>query len=407
MLNEVTEELYGIKLKGKGSDKPLRRFFQDCVIEADLLGDSRVAYTEKAKKISIGVENANLLKKHLPKGESLDIVTNFQEFKERSKIVNTYTKPLLLERRRGIVTRKGNTGMVYPSWYPIPSYFERGGSSDAKVGGQTQGRFSCKQPARQTEPHSIRDCSTSRWEGGKLAEWDFNQDHIRMAALLSGDPLLMDIYLNPTGRSVHTETAISIFPDADPSDPGWKKTDKYQVGKDLNFLVLFKGGPGGFQSLVLKESGIEISLEFCAHAIKTWYQLHPVYKEWQDSLIDLAARQGYLVLPTGWSRTFGLGPSGVANYTGEICNFMHQTPCAQLTQSAHYQIMKEFRDLHLKTLICLQIYDANFADIYPGEEEVVDEIMVRNMENTYVHKIFCDWVGRYIPWVVKKKEYKK
>jgi len=122
--------------------------------------------------------------------------------------------------------------------------------------------------------------------------------------------------------------------------------------------------------------------------------------------MDLAAKQGYLVLPTGWSRTFGLGPSGIANYTGEICNFMHQTPCAQLTQSAHYQIIQEFRDLHLKTLICLQIYDALFADIYPGEEEIVDEIIIRNMENTYVHKIFCDWVGRYVPWCVEKKEYK-
>jgi hypothetical protein len=404
-LLKVTEGRYGIKLAGKGSDKPLREFFLTCIHDARLLGDSRVIYTDKTKNISIGVENANLLKKHLPAGDNLKIISNFQQYKERSKIVNTYTRPLLEKPRRGIVRRLGNVGMVYPSWYPIPSYFERGASSDDAVGGQTQGRFSCKKPARQTEPHSIRDCSTSRWEDGKLAEYDYNQDHIRMAALLSGDPLLMDIYLNPTGRSVHTETAVSIFPDADPTDPGWKKTDMYQVGKDLNFLVLFKGGPGGFQSLVLKESGIEISLEFCAHAIKTWYETHPVYKEWQDNLIDLAAKQGCLVLPTGWSRTFGLGPSGVANYTGEICNFMHQTPCAQLTQSAHYQIMLEFRDLHLKTLICLQIYDALFADIYPGEEEVVDEIVIRNMEHNYVLDLFYKWTGREIPWTVEKKEY--
>ena len=404
-IKQITEVTHGIKLAGTGSDKPLRRFFLECITEADLLSDSRVTYTKKTKNISIGVENANLLKKHLPPGRHLDIITNFQIFKERSKIVNTYTRPLLENPRRGIVIRKKSVGMVYPSWYPIPSYFERGGSSDEKVGGQTQGRFSCKKPARQTEPHSIRDCSTSRWDGGSLAEWDFNQDHIRMAALLSGDPLLMDIYLNPTGRSVHTETAVSIFPDADPTDPGWKKTDMYQVGKDLNFLVLFKGGPGGFQSLVLKESGIEIDIEFCDYAIKTWYKTHPVYGAWQDSLMDLAAKQGYLVLPTGWSRTFGLGPSGIANYTGEICNFMHQCPCSQLLQAAHFQIMKEFRDLHLKTLICLQIYDALFADIYPGEEEVVNEIMVRNMEHNYVLDIFYKWTGRYVPWIVEKKEY--
>ena len=52
------------------------------------------------------------------------------------------------------------------------------------------------------------------------------------------------------------------------------------------------------------------------------------------------------------------------------------------------------------------IYDALFADIYPGEEEIVDEIIIRNMQNTHVHKIFCDWVGRHIPWIVEKKEYK-
>ena len=400
-----TEKYYGIKLAGKGSDKPLRSFFLECVELTDLAGDSRVKYTEKTKNISIGVENANLLKKHLPMGEHLQIISNFQEFKEGSKIVNTYTKPLLEKPRKGIVTRRGNIGMVYPSWYPIPSYFDRGGASDDAVGGQTQGRFSCKKPARQTEPHSIRDCSTSRWEGGKLAEYDYNQDHLRMAALLSGDPPLMEVY-SKEGESVHLKTAAVIFPNIFCADFKEKYPKEYTATKSLNFLVIFKGGPGALQSLVLRDTGVELDLPFCERAIRVWYEQHPVYKKWQDSIIDLAAKQGYLVLPTGWSRTFGLGPSGVVNYTNEICNFMHQTPCAQLLQAAHYQIILEFRDLHLKTLICLQIYDALFADIYPGEEEVVDEIIIRNMERNTVLDIFYKWTGRYVPWTVEKKEYK-
>ena len=400
-----TEREYGIKLAGKGSDKPLRSFFLECVELTDLAGDSRVTYTEKTKNISIGVENANLLKKHLPMGEHLQIVSNFQEYKERSKIVNTYTKPLLFKPRSGIVTRSKGHGMVYPSWYPIPSYFERGGSSDAKVGGQTQGRFSCKQPARQTEPPSIRDCSTSRWDGGNLVEYDYNQDHLRMAALLSGDPPLMEVY-SKEGESVHLKTAAVIFPDIFCPDFKEKYPKEYTATKSLNFLVIFKGGAEALQSLVLRDTGVELDISFCVKAIRMWYDKHPVYKKWQDSIIDLAAKQGYLVLPTGWSRTFGLGPSGVANYTNEICNFMHQTPCAQLLQAAHYQIIHEFRDLHLKTLICLQIYDALFADIYPGEEEVVDEIIIRNMERNTVLDIFYKWTGRYVPWTVEKKRYK-
>jgi uracil-DNA glycosylase family 4 len=400
----VVEEEHGIKLAGKGSDKPLRQFFLDCIMEAELIGDTRVVYTDKTKDISIGVENANLLKKHLPGGIHLDVITKFQEFKERGKIVSTYTKPLLEKPRAGIVTRRGNIGMVYPSWYPIPSYFERGGGADDKVGGQTQGRFSCKKPARQTEPQSIRDCSTSRWRGGKLVEYDYNQDHLRMAALLSGDPALMEVYLKE-GESIHLKTAAAIFPDIFCPDFKKKYPKEYTATKSLNFLVIFKGGATALQSLVLGDTGVELDLGFCDNAIKVWYEKHPVYKEWQDSIIDLAAKQGYLVLPTGWSRTFGLGPSGVANYISEICNFMHQCPCSQLLQAAHFQIMKEFRDLHLKTLICLQIYDALFVDIYPGEKEVVDEIIIRNMKQNPVLDLFYKWTGRYVPWTVECKEY--
>ena len=402
-LLEITEVGHELKLAGKGSDKPLREFMLECLGEADLLGDPRVEWTPKMGGVSIGVENVNLLKKNLPEGEHLTIISYFQEYKERSKIVSTYTRPLLEKPRQGIVTRSGNIGMVYPSWYPIPSYFERG-KNEADIKGQMQGRFSCSKPARLTEPRSIRDCSISRWKGGTLAEYDVSQDHLRMAAILSGDPLLMDAYLNPT-ESIHTRTAVSLFPDADPIDPNWKKTDKYQVGKDLNFLVLFKGGPGGFQSLVLKESGIEIPIDFCDFAIKTWYRDHPVYKEWQDSMIDLAAKQGYLVLPTGWSRTFALGPQGIANYTNEVCNFLHQGPCAQITQSAQYQILCNLRRYHLKTVVPLQIYDSVFTDQYPGEEKDVDEIVGEAMTHPPLLKVFEDWTGRSVPWIWEKKTY--
>jgi len=403
-LKFISEHKYEMKLCGKFSDRPLRDFFVECVKEADLLSDSRVEYTAKTKRISIGVENANLLKKYLPPGRSLDIVSKFQQYKERSKIVNTYTKPLLTVPRKGIVTRMGNRGMVYPSWYPIPSYFERGGSSDDKVGGQTQGRFSCKKPARQTEPYSIRDCSCSRWVGGKLAEYDVNQDHLRMAALLSGDPVLMEAYKVP-GQSIHTRTALTIFPNADPTSPGWKKTDRYKLGKTLNFLVIFKGGPAAFQSTALSDAGVEVNIDFCDQAIKTWYNKHYVYKQWQDGLIDQAAAQGYLILPTGWSRTFGIGPSGVANYTGEICNFMHQTPCAQVIQGIQYEVMNMLRKNYMRTLLCLQIYDAIFTDIYPGEEKAVDQIVAEAFAHPKVLEIFMEWVGREISWQYEKKSY--
>jgi uracil-DNA glycosylase family 4 len=400
------EALYEMKLAGPGSDGPLRQLMLDCLAEADMMSDSRVMWTGKEKKISIGVENVNLVKDHLPDGEHKKIIAAFQEYKERNKIVSTYTGPLLGEPRRGIVERKDHVGIVYPSWYPVPLYNDRGGSSDDKAGGQIQGRFSCKKPPRQTEPSAIRQCSCSRWPGGTLVECDMSQDHLRMAALLSGDPELMDAYQRE-GESIHVRTAATIFPELDRNKIKKEHPDEYKLGKTLNFAVIFRCGPGTFQQTALHDVGIELDIGFCALAIRRWAEKHHVYWAWQDKMIDLAARQGYLMLPTGWSRTFGLGQKNIAGQVGEVLNFLHQTPSAQLTHSAQYKIQHELLRYHMRSLICLNIYDSLFMDCYPGEEEAAKEILLRNMNNPPLLKVFEKWVGRTIPWAAELKEYKQ
>ena len=150
-----------------------------------------------------------------------------------------------------------------------------------------------------------------------------------------------------------------------------------------------------------------MDISFCQNAITKWYDKHHVYKEWQDRMIDLAAQQGYLVLPTGWSRTFGLGATNVAGQAGEICNFLHQTTCSQVTHSAHYKIKLQFLKYRLRSIVCLNIYDALFVDIYPAEEKAVDEIVGEAMTHPPLLPVFERWCGRTIPWTFEKEEYKQ
>jgi hypothetical protein len=122
-------------------------------------------------------------------------------------------------------------------------------------------------------------------------------------------------------------------------------------------------------------------------------------------MIALATQQGYLELPTGWSRTFGPPGSDISAFEGEILNFLHQTPCAQIWESVHYKVLGQFHKYHLHSIPCLQIHDALFVDIYRGEEKTVDEIMEQAGTNPPLLKVFEDWVGRKIPWAFEKKEY--
>ncbi len=398
------EKCYGIKLAGTGSDAPLRQLVLDCVTDAGLIGDPRIEFSAKTKKISIGVENVNLIKKYIPRGQNYKIITAFQHFKEHSKIATTYTGPLLNTPRKGIVHRSGQIGIVYPSWYPVPAYAERGGSSDDKAGGQIQGRISCRKPARQTEPESIRRCSTSRFRGGKLVEYDVSNDHLRMAALLSGDPRLMEVY-EKGNQSLHAVTAKTLFPDIDPAITGDKGSVEYRLSRCLNFLVLFRGGASAFQKMVMQVIGKEFELDYCKGLISKWYIKYHVYKKWQDIMIALAAKQGYLTLPTGWSRTFGLGEINLAGQAAEVCNFLHQAPCAQVTLSSHYLAKRKFLCHRLRSKLCLNIHDANFVDIYPGEEPIVDKIVGDAMSHPPILKVYENWVGRSLPWKWKRKDY--
>lgn len=399
------EANHGIKLAGPGSDAPLRQLMLDCLAEADLLGDSRVEWTGKEKKISIGAENVNLAKEHLRTDSSYyDLIADFQEYKEKSKIVSTYTRPILDNPRKGIVEVRGRIGLVFPDWYPVPLYANRGGSSDDKSGGQIQGRFSCKKPARQTEPKRIRNCSISRWPKGKLIEVDMSSDHLRIAAMLSGDPILLETFNK--NESLHLKTSQAIFPDIYCCDD-FKRTHpkEYTLCKSLNFAVIFRCGPRTFQQTALHDVGLELDIEFCARAIKTWANKYHVYWKWQDKMIDLAAKQGYLILPTGWSRTFGLGQQNIAGQVSEVLNFLHQCPGAQLTHSAQYKIQHEFLKYRMRSLVCLNIYDSLFVDCYPGEEEAAKEILLYNMSNPPLLPIFTKWTGHKVKWEAELKEY--
>jgi len=283
-------------------------------------------------------------------------------------------------------------------------YFDRGAGSNNDSKGQIQGRFSCSKPARMTEPHSIRDCSISRWKGGKIAEYDVNQDHLRMAALLSGDPEMLAAYETP-GESIHMRTALTLYPHLDPANFKKNYPDEYKLGKTLNFLVLFCGGGNAFQSTALSDCGIEVPLSFCFDAIDVLDKKHHVFRSWQDSLVEEVAKTGYLVSSTGWGRTFGIGQMAADAARPEICNWALQLPCAQTLQSAHFKVMTSLRRYHMRTKICLQIYDALFADIYPGEEKNVDEIVGDAMTNPPYLPVLERSVGRTLEWCWEKVSY--
>jgi DNA polymerase-1 len=279
----------------------------------------------------------------------------------------------------------------------MPSMGSKYGGGDFKVGGTLQGRFSCKKPAAQTYPPPIKKCISSRFEGGKVRVWDLSQIELRIAALLSGDPVMLREYEEGIDR--HTNTALFFFPDADvTSDEFLRKPDgQRQCGKTTNFLVLYKGGAEKLQETIMKDLGIHVDLAICMQAIAMFDAKYAPFRAWQDMLINTVAERGYIELITGWSRFWGAGKRAASENINEICDFPIQTIAAQILQSSHFEIEKGLYSNGLRSLFFLQQHDSLFVDQYPGEEKIITKIVKKHLTSPPIFDIICNELGRTVP----------
>jgi uracil-DNA glycosylase family 4 len=249
----------GLLLEGKGSVRSKDRFMAKLLAVAKTHPDfngGQVELTEAAKKVSAKDANRNYLSTLLPEGHRLEKLTHyFDLYQKASKLVSSYTFPLLRhspknekkQASRLIPIRvDGEVATIaYPTWYPIPGAIKDGEGSE---GGTLQARITCKGPAIQTLPYSIKSTITSRWLGGSMFMFDLSQIELRVAGLLSGEPSLIENYQR--GGDLHTQRTIQMFGEDIVRDPYFKSQYR-QVGKaqPVDEPVMTPEGPKTIGSL--------------------------------------------------------------------------------------------------------------------------------------------------------------
>lgn len=220
----------------------------------------------------------------------------------------------------------------FPTIFIVPSKFH---DNSELEGGQKQVRPSFKDPAVQTFPAPIKKAITSRWGAqGRILSRDASQVELRVAAILSGEPTLLDSYNK--GLDLHTDLALyisRISPStftpamvADTESDAFKLNCR-QPSKHSNFTILNRGGPDILQKTIRKKSGQRISFHVCDEIIRAQRSLRPTLISWQQSVIREAHLNGRLILPlTGQSRYYSQDDD-----PGEIINFQIQGLAATLT----------------------------------------------------------------------------
>lgn len=210
-------------------------------------------------------------------------------------------------------------------------------------------------------------------------------------------------YLKPK-PDLHTAMTVAMFGPAILQDPHWKDggpNDPRQVGKQGNFLILFRGGPDKFQATVLKEAKRLLPMSLCVELVRKAKEARPVLWAWQDRLINEAETKGYLQLwPTGQSRTFAGGDDYMVN---EIVNYPVQSHAANVVRDIMHGCARAL--LHRPDILMyLNVYDALYFDVATKEAVAdLDTIFQSVVRSSPYWDFLCSSSGHRIPLVFERK----
>lgn len=463
----------GLLLVGKGSNKSKKEYIEKVIEEASLhtgtnvLGNKLLKITDTTREVSWSDQNRLLLKTLLPpESPNQALLRVIDSNSSAQKLIGSYIQKLLyhkpgdpmdradaliphppkdacpcsecrssdlsslasdtssstasssedssssspsLESSNSSTPSIPDIGIAYPTIYLVPTA-SKDTSDDS--GGQQQGRLSFKRPAAQTFPSPVKKCVASRFGSlGAIRSYDLAAAELRVAAVLSGEPSLVDAFrenLDPHSIRAVVTLGEKAFDQGLPEgwaindSPGNKQFKKLyniprQCFKHANFTDLNWGSWETLRRTILKKGGILVSVKICQDAVATRPIVRPVLWAWQNQWVEEARRTHKCVLPyTGQSRSFSGALQG--NDVNECVNFPIQCLAANTMIRAQSYIHRRLDSLNALRTRChmfLNCYDALYFDVLKTYIPTLDAIMAEAIE----------WVTTRDYWYLICKHY--
>lgn len=227
----------------------------------------------------------------------------------------------------------GYTGHTNPKTGRIHSNF--------RLGGTATGRLSCYSPNIQNPPRdkSFRELFSAP-PGRSIVVADYEQIELRVAAFVSGDKNMLEIYKK--GQDLHKMTAATT---ADvPSEEVTK--DQRQAAKPINFGLLYGQGYRGLARYAKATYGVDMTEDDAKLAREAFFKAYPDLRRWQQSAAQDAERTKRVVTPFGRTRDFSKEARGY-RYT-EALNTPIQGGAAEVLMAALSRLPKCLKGINAK-----------------------------------------------------------
>ena len=185
--------------------------------------------------------------------------------------------------------------------------------------GTETGRLSSSSPNMQNIPRNKMIKNLIVASPGKcLLQLDYSQAELRVLAMLSGDPALIDIYVS--GKDLHDAVADMMFgPD------GHKDKELRNLAKTINFGIAYGRGPGSIATKFGK------SMAEARDIIDKWFKPMPKVKEFINNRRRMATRGEPCVTIFGRERHFVITDEELNHIQNEYINTPIQGTASDFT----------------------------------------------------------------------------
>jgi DNA polymerase I len=286
-----------------------------------------------------------------------EIVAVIEEWREYSKLLNTYLGPLptliaedgrLHTTLNQAVAATGRLSTTNPNLQAIPIRTELG--------------------------REIRSAFVAE-AGHKLLSADYSQIELRILAHVSGEPKLREAFAR--GEDIHTATAVEVLG----VDPAKLTSGQRSIAKMINFGIVY-----GISSFGLSEN-LEIPREEAQEYIDAYLARFPHVQDFIKRTIEQAERDGFATSLMGRRRPV---PELRASFRqtrslGErlAVNFVMQGSNADIIKVAMVRIHDRLREEGRGARLVLQVHDELLLEVPDAELSAVKEIVRGEMCAAY------------------------
>ena len=285
------------------------------------------------------------------------IVEVIEEWREYSKLLNTYLQPL-----PSLLAEDGR----------LHTHFNQAVAST--------GRLSTSNPNLQAIPirtelgREIRSAFVAE-PGHKLVSADYSQVELRILAHVSGEPKLRESFAR--GEDIHTTTAAEVLG----KDPATLTKDERNIAKMVNFGIIY-----GISAFGLSEN-LEIPREEAQEYIDAYLARFPYVQDFIERTIEQAARDGYVTTLLGRRRPVPeiRAMNRQTRSLGErlAVNSVMQGTAADIIKVAMVRIHRRLRDEGRASRLVLQVHDELLLEVPDPEVSGVSELVRAEMTGAY------------------------